>query len=50
MWLGNLLYPDLNDLDVIEETQRFYSLFWHYELSTAEARELMANSTFLEQR
>jgi iron complex transport system substrate-binding protein len=50
LWLGNLLYPDLYDLDIIEETRRFYSLFWHYDLSAAEARDLMANSTFLEQR
>jgi iron complex transport system substrate-binding protein len=46
MWLGNLLVPDIYDFDIIQETQRFYSLFWHYELSAAEARELMANSTF----
>lgn len=45
-WLGNLLYPDVFDYDMISETQEFYSLFYHYELSEAEARELMANSTF----
>ena len=47
-WLGNLIYPELYDLDMAEEAQEFYSLFWHYELSEAEARELMKNSTYLE--
>jgi iron complex transport system substrate-binding protein len=45
-WLGNLLVPDIYDFDIIEVTQRFYQLFWNYELSAEEARELMANSTF----
>jgi iron complex transport system substrate-binding protein len=49
-WLGNLLYPDIYDFDIIAEAQRFYKLFWHYELSAAEARELMGNSTYLERR
>jgi iron complex transport system substrate-binding protein len=50
LWLGNLLYPDIYDIDIVAEAQRFYSLFWHYDLSAAEAQELVANSTFLEQR
>lgn len=47
-WLGNLLYPDVFVYDMIKETQEFYSLFYHYELSEDEARELLANSTFRE--
>jgi iron complex transport system substrate-binding protein len=44
-WLGNLLYPELYDLDMIAETQRFYALFWNYALTEDEARALLANST-----
>ena len=44
-WLGNLLYPDTFDYDMIMETQEFYSLFFHYELTEDEARELLAHST-----
>jgi iron complex transport system substrate-binding protein len=47
-WLGNLLYPDIYDFDIIKRAQDFYRLFWRYDLSATEARELMANSTFLE--
>jgi iron complex transport system substrate-binding protein len=48
LWLGNLLVPDLYDFSITERACEFYRLFWHYALSEAEARELMANSTFLE--
>lgn len=44
-WLGNLLYPDVFDYDMIAETQAFYSLFFHYDLTEDEARELLAHST-----
>jgi iron complex transport system substrate-binding protein len=47
-WLGNLLYPDVFDYDMIEETQKFYSLFFHYDLTDQQAQELMANSTYRE--
>jgi iron complex transport system substrate-binding protein len=46
-WLGNLLFPDIYDFDIVEKAREFYRLFWHYELSADEARELMATSTFL---
>jgi iron complex transport system substrate-binding protein len=45
LWLGNLLYPELYDMDMIAETQRFYALFWNYALTEDEARALLANST-----
>jgi iron complex transport system substrate-binding protein len=45
LWLGNLFYPEIYDVDMIVETQRFYSLFWGYELAEDEARALLANST-----
>lgn len=45
-WLGNLLYPELYEYDMIKETKNFYELFWHYALSDAEAKELLARSTY----
>lgn len=47
-WLGNLLYPDVFDYDMAAETREFFGLFYHYDLTEAEARELLANSTFRE--
>lgn len=46
-WLGHLAYPDVYDLDMVEEAQTFYELFYHYDLTEAEAMELMSNSTFI---
>lgn len=47
-WLGNLLYPDIYDYDMAAEAQRAYKLLWNYELSDAEAAELLAHSTLRE--
>ena len=44
-WLGNLLYPAQYDYDMCAEAQRAYKLLWDYELSDAEARALLGNST-----
>ena len=46
LWLGNLVYPEFYDFDIIEKAQEFYRLFFRYDLSEEEARGLMANSTF----
>ncbi len=46
IWLGNLLYPELYDYDMVEEAKEFYRLFWNYELSDEEAVELLSKSTF----
>lgn len=43
-WLGNLLYPEIYDYDMVEKTQQIYELFWDYELTTDAAQELLANS------
>ena len=48
VWLGNLLYPDIYDFDMVQETIGFFKLFWGYDLSQEEARGLLANSTFLQ--
>lgn len=48
-WLGSLLYPGVYTYDMVAEAKRFFALFYHYELSDAEARALMARSTFKDQ-
>ena len=47
-WLGNLLYPDVFQYDMIAETTEFYHLFFHYDLTEEEARALLAHSTLRE--
>lgn len=44
-WLGNLLYPELYDYDMVSVAQEYYRLFWHYDLSEEEARDMLARST-----
>lgn len=44
-WLGNLLYPQYYDCDMVAETQRAYRLLWGCELSDAEVTELLSRST-----
>lgn len=46
-WLGNLAYPEVYDVDMVEEAQTFYELFYHYDLTEEEAMDLMSNSTFI---
>ena len=45
LWLGNLVYPEYYDFDMTAKAKEFYKLFFHYDLSDAEARELLKNST-----
>jgi iron complex transport system substrate-binding protein len=48
-WCGQLVYPDVyNDYDMVEIAQEYYKLFWHYDLSEEEAKEMMANSIYKE--
>lgn len=44
-WLGNLLYPDVFQYDMVQETRTFYDLFFHYDLTETEAKALLAHST-----
>ena len=44
-WLGNQLYPEIYDYDIVETAQEFYRLFWHYELSREEAEEMLVHAT-----
>jgi len=48
-WLGNLLYPEQFKYNMAEEVKTFYKLFYHYELTDVQSKELMANSTFAKQ-
>lgn len=43
-WLTNLLYPKAYDIDILETTKEFYSLFYHRELTDEQAIELLGNS------
>ncbi len=40
-WLGNFLYPETFDFDMVSEVQEFYTLFFHYDLTTEEAEALL---------
>lgn len=44
-WLGNLVYPDVYDYDMVAKTQEYFKLFYDYNLTKAEAKELLANSS-----
>lgn len=43
-WVANLLYPDVYPFDFRSEVKRFYSLFYHYQLSEQELDELAARA------
>lgn len=47
-WLGNLLYPEIYSDNIMDTLKEFYSLFWHYELSTEEAESLLNHSQLKE--
>ena len=44
-WLGNLLYPQYYDYDMVEKTQEIFKLLWNYDLSEEDARAMLKNST-----
>ena len=44
-WLGNLLYPEFYDYDMVDAAQRAYNLLWGYDLSEEEARLMLEGST-----
>ena len=41
-WLGNLLYPDVFNYNMVVEVKDFYAKFYHYNLSDEEANTLLA--------
>ena len=40
-WLGNLLYPELYPVDVIQKTIEYYSLYYSYDLTEEHAKEIL---------
>lgn len=43
-WVGKLLYPDAFTRDLVRDTREFYSLFYRYDLSDAEAAVLLKDA------
>lgn len=43
-WLGNLLYPQVYDYDIVKETREFYQKFYHYDLSEEDINTLLKDS------
>lgn len=43
--MGDVLYPEYFDNDIVAETKEFYDPFYRYELSDEEVEELLGNST-----
>jgi iron complex transport system substrate-binding protein len=50
LWLGNLLYPDIYNYDMVEKTQEFYKLFWNYDISREDVESMLSKSTMREQK
>jgi iron complex transport system substrate-binding protein len=46
-WAFWCLYPKKVDYDMAEETQKFFKLFYHYEMSSTEAKEMLQHSKVL---
>ena len=43
-WIANTLYPEAYDVDMVEVTKEFYSLFYHADVTDERAREILGNS------
>lgn len=43
-WLGTILFPEEFKYDMVKQAQEFYKLFYHYELSEDEAKDMLKNS------
>lgn len=44
-WLANLLYPDVFDYDMTEETKLYYDMFFHVQLTNEQAEAMLKHST-----
>lgn len=40
-WLANLLYPNNYQIDIVKETQKFYSLFLNVSLTAEDTRKIL---------
>lgn len=43
-WVANLLYPEAYDVDMVDVTKEFYSMFYHRDLTDDQAKEILGNS------
>lgn len=43
-WIANTLYPEAYDVDMVEVTKEFYSMFYHADVTDEQAREILGNS------
>lgn len=43
-WLANILYPDLYDVDMVEETQVFYRTMYWRDITVDQALDILGNS------
>jgi iron complex transport system substrate-binding protein len=43
-WVANMLYPDIYDVDMVEEVKKFYELLYWTNISDEDAKGLLGNS------
>lgn len=43
-WLGNIVYPEIFDIDIKQETKDFYQMFYHRELTDQEVDDILKDS------
>ena len=43
-WVANMLYPDLYDVDMVEETKKFYSTLYWVDITDDQALDMLGNS------
>lgn len=43
-WLGNIVYPEIFDIDIKQETKDFYEMFYHRELTDGEVDDILKDS------
>ena len=43
-WLGNIIYPEVFDIDIKQETKDFYEMFYHRELTDQEVEDILVNA------
>jgi iron complex transport system substrate-binding protein len=48
IWMTKLLYPAYADFDAAEEVKEYYKLFYGFDLTDADFRELTARSLYAE--
>lgn len=44
LWVGQSIYPDHYDYDLVAEIVAFYSTYYHYDLSRADAEAMLATA------